>query len=75
VMGWVATPDSKSRKRTVCPLGQLSSMRRVGPIGAGNVLLSPQLAGIENGISLIGLYSVEYSMKTGGSKRYTISDV
>jgi len=69
VMGWVVEPDSESRKRTVCPLGQFNSMSRYFPSGAGKVLLSPQSEGMEKGSSLTGFKSAEYSMKAGGAKR------
>jgi len=39
------------------------------PIGAGKTLNNAQLAGMENGISLMGWYSVENSIKAGGLRR------
>jgi hypothetical protein len=43
-----------SKTRTACPLGQLNSIANNIPSGAGKISNSPQLGGIEKGISLIG---------------------
>jgi hypothetical protein len=41
------------------------------PIGDGKMLNNAQLAGVENGISLTGWYSVENSIKAGELRRKT----